>query len=89
MRVVSTNALTHRKKDPGKCLHEAETGENQMYLEACLQQSWHFSPFVASLDRLMGVETTANLKRIASSLANDATNGEKCQLCWRQASRDI
>ena len=40
-----------------------------MYLEACLQQRQHFSPFVASVDGLMGVEATATLKRIASCLA--------------------
>ena len=40
-----------------------------MYLEACLQQRRHFSPFVASVDGLLGVEATANLKRIASRLA--------------------
>ena len=40
-----------------------------MYLEACFQQRQHFSPFVASVDRLLGVEATATLKRISSSLA--------------------
>ena len=39
-----------------------------MYLEACLQQRRHFSPFVASVDGLLGVEATATLKRIASLL---------------------
>ena len=40
-----------------------------MYLEACLQQCRHFSPFVASVDGMLGVEATATLKRIASRLA--------------------
>ena len=40
-----------------------------MYLEACLQQRRHFSPFVASVDGLLGVETTATLKSVASCLA--------------------
>ena len=40
-----------------------------MYMEACLQQRRYFSPFVASVDRLLGVEATATLKRIASRLA--------------------
>ena len=40
-----------------------------MYLEVCIQQRRHFSPFVASVDGLMGVEATATLKRIASRLA--------------------
>ena len=40
-----------------------------MHLEACLQQRRHFSPFVASLDGLLGVEATATLKMLASCLA--------------------
>ena len=40
-----------------------------MYLEACLQQRKHFSPCVASVDGLLGVEVMATLNRIASRLA--------------------
>ena len=40
-----------------------------MYLEACLQQRRHFSPFFASVDGLLWVETTETLKRLASRLA--------------------
>ena len=39
-----------------------------MYLEASLKQRWHFSPFVASVDGLLGVEAADTLKRIASRL---------------------
>ena len=68
MRVVNTDALMHRKKDPEKYLHKAERGEKKMYLEACLQQRRHFFPFFALVDGLLGVEATATLKRIASCL---------------------
>ena len=40
-----------------------------MYLEACLQQRKHLSPFIASVDGLMGLEVTSTLKRLASRLA--------------------
>ena len=66
---MNTDALSYFKKAPEKCLHEAEKGKNKMYLEALLQQRGHFSPFVASVDGMMGVEATATLKRIASRLA--------------------
>ena len=69
MRVVNTDAPTHQKKDSEKCLHEAERGKKKMYVEACLQQRWHLSPFVASVDVLLGLEATVTLKRIASRLA--------------------
>ena len=69
MHVVNTDALTYLSKAPEKYLHEVEKGKKKMYLEACLQQRWHFSPFVAFVDGLMGVEETANLKIIASRLS--------------------
>ena len=68
MCVVNTYALTHRTKDPEKCLHETERGKKKMYLEACLQQRRHFSPFVNSVNGLLGVEATDTLKRLASRL---------------------
>ena len=40
-----------------------------MYLEACLQQRRHFSIFVTSVDRLIGVEGTATLKMLAILLS--------------------
>ena len=69
MSVLNADALTHMKKDPEKCLHKAELGEKKMYLETCLQQRRHFSPFVASVDGMLGVETTDTLKRTASRLS--------------------
>ena len=40
-----------------------------MYLEVCFQQRRHFSPFVASVDGLLGVEAMAILKRLDNLLA--------------------
>ena len=69
MHVVNTDAPTYQKKDHEKCLHEAERGKKEMYLEACLQQRRQLSLFVASVDGILRVEATATLKRIASRLA--------------------
>ena len=69
MRVMNTDTPTHQRKEPEKCLHEAKQGKKKMYLEACLQKRCNFSPFVASVDGLLGVEATATLKRIDSRLA--------------------
>ena len=68
MRVVNTDALTHRKKDSENCFHEAERCKHKMYLEACLLNRRHFSPIFASVDGLMGVERAATLKSLASNL---------------------
>ena len=47
---------------------EATKGKKKMYLEACLQQHRNLSPFITSVDGLLGVEATAILKSIASRL---------------------
>ena len=54
MCVVNTDALLYLEKAPEKCLHKAEKVKKKMYMEACLHQRWHFSPFVASVDGLLG-----------------------------------
>ena len=64
MRVVNTDTMSHSEKTPEKCLQEAERKKKKMYLEACLQQRQYFSPFVTSVDGLLGVEAADNLKRI-------------------------
>ena len=68
-RVVNTDAMLYVRISAEKCLQEAERGKKKIYLEACLQKRRQFSPFVASLDGLLGVEATATLKRISSCLA--------------------
>ena len=69
MCVVNTDAKTHALKNPEKCMQEAERGKKRIYLEECLQQRRHLSPFVALADGVLGVEATATLKRVANCLA--------------------
>ena len=75
MCVVNTDAKSYWDKSPEKCLEEAEKSKKNMYLERCLQQRRYFSPFVASVDGLLGVEAMATLKRISIRLASK----------WRQS----
>ena len=67
---MNTDAKSYWEKSPERYLEEAERGKKKMYLEACLQQRRHFSPFVASVDGLLRVEATATLKRIDSRLVS-------------------
>ena len=53
--VVNTDAKSHSGKTPEKCLLGLEREKKWMYLEACLQKRRHFSPFVASVDGMLGV----------------------------------
>ena len=69
MHVMNTDTKSHLAKTSEKCLQEAERAKKKIYLEECLQKCRHISPFVASVDRLIGVEATATLKRIAKILA--------------------
>ena len=71
MRVMNTDAKSYAGKQPEKCLQEAERTKKQIYLEACLQQLRHFSPFFALVDGLMGMEAEATLKRTASCLTKN------------------
>ena len=68
MLVVNTETLYHRKKSPDKILHMIEEEKKKKYLEACLQKRYHFSPFVISVDSLLGVEAEATVKCIAICL---------------------
>ncbi len=43
--------------------------KKKKYLEACLEQRWHFSPFVASTDGLLGKESRTLLKKLSALLA--------------------
>ena len=67
MRVMNNDAKSHMAKAPEKCLQEAERGKKRMYLEACLQQRRHFSPFVASVDGLLGGGGDDNLEEVSQS----------------------
>ena len=75
MRVVNTDAKSYWEKSTEKCLEEAKKSKKKMYLERCLQQCRHFSPFVTSVDGQLGVEAMTSLKRISSRLASK----------WRQS----
>ena len=69
MHVVNIDAKSHSEKTLEKFLQEAERENKKMYLETCLQQRRHLSPFIASVNRLLGVDATDPMKRIASCLA--------------------
>ena len=68
MRVVNTDAVSYQSKTPENCLDTTECKKKRKYLNACLNERRHFTPFVASLDGLLGVEAEATLKRVASRL---------------------
>ena len=61
-------ATPSQSKSPKNCLDTAEKAKKKKYRDACLKQSQHFTPFVVSVDVLIGVEAKAALKLVASRL---------------------
>jgi hypothetical protein len=53
VRITDVNAASNQSMDPQKVLttHEREK-KKKKYLEACLEQHHHFTPFVVSTDGL-------------------------------------
>ena len=65
---INTDSKYRLAKTPEKCLQESERGNKEMYLEACIQQRRHLSPFFASVVGILVVEAGTTLKRLASRL---------------------
>ena len=68
MRVVNTDAVSYQSKIPENCLETANRENKRKYLNTFFNWRIHFTPFVASVDGLLGVEVGATLKRIAIRL---------------------
>ena len=68
MCVVNNDAVSHQYKTPEKCLETADHENKKKYLNTCLHQHQHFTPFIASVDGLLGVEAEATLKHITGRL---------------------
>ena len=63
MKFKWTKTKSRSAKIPENCIHEEERVNKKMLLEACFQKNQHFLLFVASVDRILGVEAEATLKK--------------------------
>jgi hypothetical protein len=63
------DAKYQRSKNPHKVLEAQEREKKKKYLETCLEQRRHFSPFVASTEGLLGKESRTLLKKVFALLA--------------------
>ena len=66
MRVMNTDDISNWNKLPEKCLRTAKKGNNNKYLEHCLQKCRNPPPFIVSVDGLLDMEAEAMPKCIAS-----------------------
>ena len=69
MHVVNTYTISYQPQTPEKCLETSEQGKNNKYLHACLNKRHKFTPFITSVDGLIGVDKEATPKILASRLA--------------------
>jgi hypothetical protein len=69
VRVTNADAKSQRQKDPAKVLSQHEREKKRKYLEPCLAQRRHFTPFVVSTDGMLGREATFFIRRLSSILA--------------------
>jgi hypothetical protein len=71
VRVTGTDTKTYCKRDPAKVLESQEKEKKRKYLEACLKRRRrHFTPFVCSVDGMLGREAKTFAKQLAAKLAN-------------------
>ena len=61
--------MTYRSKDPQAVLASQEKLKKRKYLRACLNQRRHFTPFVVSVDGLLGREAVTVLQKLSSRIA--------------------
>jgi hypothetical protein len=73
VRITDLDSKTNWQKEPMKALAQHEKEKKKKYLQPCLEQRRHFTPFVASTDGLIGKEGKVMLKRLSALLANKWT----------------
>jgi hypothetical protein len=69
IRISDTDAPSHQMRDPIKVLDGQEREKKRKYLQVCLERRRHFTPLVFSVDGMMGTETQAATKQLASHLS--------------------
>jgi hypothetical protein len=70
VRVTDTDAKSYCKQPPDKVLESGEKMKKKKYLEACLEQRRHFTPFICLVDGLLaGREAHTFAKHLAAKLA--------------------
>jgi hypothetical protein len=69
VRVTDINSKSQRHLTPAKALLKHEREKKSKYLDACIGQGRHFTPFVLSTDGQLGMEAKVLTKRLSALLA--------------------
>jgi hypothetical protein len=81
VRITDVDAKSQQSKDPRKVLEAHEREKKKKYLEACLEQRWHFSPFVLSTDGLLGKKESRTLLKKLSALLSKKGEKAYSEIC--------
>jgi hypothetical protein len=65
---MDMDAKSNHSRASGKVLAQHEREKKKKYLEPCLKQHRHFTPFVVSTDDLLGKEAKTLLKHFSALL---------------------
>ena len=65
VRLTDTDQPTHLPKTPFEVIELQEQEKKRKYSKKCLEQRRNFTPFVLSVDGMMGKEAQALLKHLA------------------------
>jgi hypothetical protein len=69
VRFTDTDAPAYQMKDPIKVLEASECLKKKKILQPCLGQFRHFTPFIVSVDGLIGKELKTVFKSLAARTA--------------------
>jgi hypothetical protein len=73
VRITDTDTNSYCNKDPQKVLEAVERLEKKKYIQPCFDQRHHFTPFVVSVEGLLGKEARTVIKTLAE---NEAKKGK-------------
>ena len=78
MRVVNTGTAFYQSKTPEKFLETNKRLKKRKYINSYLNKRRHFTPFVALVYGLLGVEMEVTLKRISSRFVQNWKEPYSC-----------
>ena len=70
VRICDVNQPSYITRKPASIVKSAENEKQKKYLEPCLEQRRHFTPFVVSCEGILGKEANVFLKRLSKNLAD-------------------
>ena len=70
VRTCDVNQTSYLDREPASVIKSAEKEKKKKYLNDCLNQRRHFTPFVVSCEGMLGKEASTFLNRLGKSLSD-------------------